>query len=74
MLKNRRICGYNKINVEGVRELDPFRRKVIHLWRFVIVDPAAVEEETQRGDRDTHLREGDTVALSYIQLKVTLSL
>ena len=74
MLQIRRICGYKKINVEGVREFDPFRRKVIHLWRFVIVDPAAVEEETQRGDRDTHLREGDTVVVSYIELQVTLSL
>ena len=52
---------------------EPFRRKVIYLWRFVIVDPAAVEEETQRGDRDTHLR-GDTVVVSYIELQVTLSL
>ena len=61
-------------HVEGVREFDPFRRKVIHLWRFVIVDPAAVEEKAQRGDRDAHLREGDTVVVSYIELQITLSL
>ena len=53
---------------------EPFRRKVIYLWRFVIVDPAAVEEETQRGDRDTHLRKGDIVVVSYFELQVTLSL
>ena len=63
-----------RVNVVGVRMCEPFRRKVIYLWRFVIVDPAAVEEETQRGDRDTHLREGVIVVVSYIELQVTLSL
>ena len=63
-----------RVNVLGVRMCEPFRTKVINLWRFVIVDPAAVEEETQRGDRDTHLREGDIVVVSYIELHVTLSL
>ena len=53
---------------------EPFQRKVIYLWRFVVVDPAAVEEEPQRGDRDAHLREGDIVIVSYIELRVTLSL
>ena len=53
---------------------EPFRRKVIYLWRFVVVDPAAIEEEAQRGDRDAHLREGDIVVVSYIELQVTLSL
>ena len=61
-------------HVEGVREFDPFRRKVIHLWRFVIVDPAAVEEKAQRGDRDAHLRGGDIVVVSNLELQVTLSL
>ena len=62
-----------RINDEGDRKLDPFRRKVIYLWRFVVVDPAAVEEEAQRGDRDTHLR-GDILVVSYIEVQVTLSL
>ena len=56
-----------RINVESVRKFDPFRRKEIHLWRFVVVDPAAIEEEAQRGDRDTHLREGDIVVVSYFR-------
>ena len=63
-----------RINVESVRKFDTFRRKVIHLWRFVVVDPAAVEEEAQRGDRDAHLRKGDIVVVSYFELQVTLSL
>ena len=41
-------------HVEGVREFDPFRRKEIHLWRFVIVDPAAVKQESEGGDGDAH--------------------
>ena len=66
--------GISRINVESVRKSDPFRRKELYLWRFVVVDPAAVEEEAQRGDRDAHLREGDIVIVSYIELRVTLSL
>ena len=57
----------SRINVEGARKFDPFRRKVIYLWRFVVVDPAAIEEEAQRGDRDTHLKGGDIVVVFLLR-------
>ena len=63
-----------RVTVVSVRMCEPFRRKVIYLWRFVVVDPAAIEEEAQRGDRDAHLRKGDIVVVSYFELQVTLSL
>ena len=68
------IVAITRMNVEAGRKFDPFRRKVIYLWRFVVVDPAAVEEEAQRGDRDAHLRGGDIVVVSNLELQVTLSL
>ena len=63
--------GISRINVESVRK---FRRKIVYLWRFVVVDPAAVEEEPQRGNRDAHLRGEYIVVVSNFELQVTLSL